>query len=203
MKNLNVMVVVATALMMGCLQSFGEPEVAKMKSLYEIEAKNIDGENVKLAQYKGKVLLIVNTASKCGFTKQYEGLQKLYTQLKDQGLVVLGFPSNDFMRQEPGSDEEIKSFCTLTYNVDFPMFSKITVAGKDQHPLYAWLTSKETNPEVAGKISWNFNKFLIARDGKVIARFGSRDDPMDKKVVEAIESALKQAPEEKKNAGEL
>ncbi|MDD4101073.1 MAG: glutathione peroxidase [Kiritimatiellae bacterium] len=163
-----------------------------MKDIYSFEAVTINGETNTLAQYRGKVILIVNTASKCGFTGQYDGLQKLYMSFKDQGLVVLGFPSNDFMRQEPGSNSEIKSFCTLNYGVTFPMFAKIAVKGESQHPLYAWLTSKEANPETAGKISWNFNKFLITRDGKISGRFGSRTAPDDKALVQAIKDALAQ-----------
>jgi len=135
--------------------------------------------------------LIVNTASKCGFTGQYEGLQALYDQYKEQGLVVLGFPSNDFLRQEPGTNEEIKSFCKINYGVTFPLFAKIAVKGKEQHPLYHYLTSAETNPEHSGKITWNFNKFLIDRDGLVMARFGSRTQPQDAKLIKQLEDALK------------
>lgn len=161
-----------------------------MKGFYDIEVKTIAGESLTMEHYKGKVLLIVNTASKCGFTGQYEGLQKLYDTYKDRGFAVLGFPSNDFLKQEPGSNEEIASFCKLNYGVTFPMFSKISVKGAEQHPLYAYLTSAETNPDFAGKISWNFNKFLISADGKVIARFGSRTSPDDKELTEALERAI-------------
>lgn len=161
-----------------------------MKTIYEIEVTTIDGTPVKLAQYKGKTLLVVNTASKCGFTGQYEGLQKLYETYKDQGLVILGFPSNDFLKQEPGSNEEIGRFCKINYGVTFPMFEKISVKGKHQHELYTFLTSKETNPEFPGKISWNFNKFLISKEGKIIDRFGSRTAPDDEKPVNAIRKAL-------------
>ncbi|MDA3924431.1 MAG: glutathione peroxidase [Kiritimatiellae bacterium] len=163
-----------------------------MKNFYDIEVETIGGETNKLDQYRGKVLLIVNTASKCGFTVQYEGLQKLYENYKEKGLVVLGFPSNDFLWQEPGSNKEIQSFCKLNYGVSFPMFAKVRVKGKDQHPLYSWLTSKESNPATAGKISWNFNKFLIARDGKLVDRFGSRTTPEDDKLRLAVEAALGQ-----------
>ncbi|MDZ7335717.1 MAG: glutathione peroxidase [candidate division KSB1 bacterium] len=163
-----------------------------MKSIYDFVVKDIDGNEVKLEQFKGKVMLIVNVASKCGFTPQYEGLQKLYMQYKDKGLVVLGFPANNFLNQEPGSNEEIKQFCSLNYNVTFPMFSKISVKGKDIAPLYQFLTSKETNPEFAGDISWNFNKFLVDRWGKIVARFGSRSRPESDELVQAIESALGQ-----------
>jgi glutathione peroxidase len=161
-----------------------------MKSIYDFTVKDIDGKDVKLEQFKGKAILIVNVASKCGFTSQYEGLQKIYLQYKDQGLVILGFPANNFMGQEPGTNEEIKQFCSLNYNVTFPMFSKISVKGKDIAPLYKFLTEKETNPEFSGKISWNFNKFLIDRAGKIVARFGSRTKPESEEMIQAIEKAL-------------
>lgn len=161
-----------------------------MKSLYEFQMNDIDGNPVKLETYNGKVLLLVNVASKCGLTPQYEGLQALYTRYNDRGFEVLGFPANNFLGQEPGSNEEIKQFCSLKYNVTFPLFEKISVKGKDQHPLYAYLTSETTNPEFAGEISWNFNKFLVDRTGKVIARFGSKTKPGDPEVIEAIETAL-------------
>ena len=166
--------------------SFGD----SMNSIYEFSIEDIDSRHVSMASYEGKVLLIVNTASKCGFTPQYEGLQKLYETYKDQGLEILGFPSNDFMGQEPGSEEEIKAFCSLNYNVSFPMFSKLSVKGKNIHPLYDYLTSKKTNPEFSGKISWNFNKFLIDREGNIIGRFSSKIKPEDPRVIEAIEKAL-------------
>jgi glutathione peroxidase len=177
----------ALALCNGCSAQKGAPTVA---SFYDIEVERIKGEKVDMEAYRGKVLLIVNTASKCGFTGQYEGLQALYEEFKDQGFVILGFPSNDFLRQEPGTNEEIQSFCKLNYGVTFPMFSKINVKGKNQHQLYAYLTSQETNPEFAGKITWNFNKFLIGREGKILGRFGSRTKPQDAKLVEQLKAAL-------------
>ena len=160
-------------------------------SIYGFVMKNIDGQDVPLEQYKGKALLIVNVASKCGFTPQYQGLQALYEKYKDRGFLVLGFPANNFLWQEPGSNEDIKQFCSLKYNVTFPMFAKISVRGKDQHPLYQYLTDKKTNPEFGGKISWNFNKFLIDRQGKIAARFDSRTAPEAPEVAKAIEKALK------------
>lgn len=181
------MLLTAIMLTTGCL---AQPKEVPVKHFYDIEAQTIAGETLKLEAYKGKVLLIVNTASKCGFTGQYDGLQRLYETYENQGLVVLGFPSNDFMRQEPGSNEEIASFCKLNYGVTFPMFAKVSVKGSDQHPLYAYLTSRETNPEFEGKITWNFNKFLVSRDGRIINRFGSRTKPDDKKLISAIEGAL-------------
>ena len=156
--------------------------------------RDIDDSEVALSSYKGKVMLVVNVASKCGFTGQYEGLEKLYETYREQGLVVLGFPANDFLKQEPGTNEEIKQFCTLTYGVTFPMFAKIAVKGKDIHPLYAYLTSPVTNPGHSGAISWNFNKFLVGRDGAILARFGSRTKPDDKDLVAAVEAALAKAP---------
>jgi glutathione peroxidase len=165
---------------------------AVMTNLYDIEAERITGETLRLEEFKGRTLLIVNTASRCGFTGQYEGLQKLHETYGDRGFTVLGFPSNDFLRQEPGSDEEIASFCKLNYGVTFPMFAKISVKGGGQHPLYTYLTSRETNPEYGGKITWNFNKFLISRDGEVIGRFGSRTRPEDESLTAAIEKALEQ-----------
>ncbi len=165
-------------------------EGVKVTTLHDIAVERITGETVKLGDYKGKVLLLVNTASKCGFTGQYEGLQALFEKYEDKGLVVMGFPSNDFLRQEPGSNEEIQAFCRINYGVTFPMFAKLKVKGADAHPLYRFLTSKETNPEYAGKISWNFNKFLVDRQGRIVGRFGSRTAPDDKDLVAAVESAL-------------
>lgn len=162
----------------------------EMNSIYDFTMKDIDGNDVKLEQFKGKAILIVNVASKCGFTSQYEGLQKIYSQYNDQGFVILGFPANNFLGQEPGTNEEIKQFCSLNYNVTFPMFSKISVKGKNIAPLYKFLTSKETNPEFSGDISWNFNKFLIDRDGKIVARFGSRTKPESEEMIQAIEKVL-------------
>lgn len=160
------------------------------KSIYDFQMKDIDGKDVKLSKYKGNVLLVVNTASKCGYTPQYEGLQAIYSKYHDQGFEILGFPANNFGGQEPGTEAEIKEFCTLKYKVTFPMFAKISVKGEDQHPLYTYLTSKETDPAFAGDISWNFNKFLIDRNGKILARFSSKDTPQSDAVVGAIETAL-------------
>jgi glutathione peroxidase len=168
-----------------------QQKVVEMNRLHEINAETIGGEMMQLSTYSGNVLLIVNTAGKCGFTGQFEGLQKLYESYSEQGLVILGFPSNDFLNQEPGSNEEIESFCTVNYGVTFPMFAKVTVKGEKRHPLYAFLTDKETNPEFSGRITWNFNKFLVSREGEVIGRFGSRIKPGNKKLITAIEAALK------------
>ncbi len=162
---------------------------APAQSIHDFTLKSIDGQEVKLADYKGKVALLVNVASRCGYTPQYEGLQAIYSQYKDQGFVVLGFPANNFGSQEPGTNEEIKSFCSLTYNVKFPMFAKISVKGDDLHPLYQFLTSKDSG--FGGEIQWNFGKFLVDKNGKVIARFESGDAPESSKVMQAIEQALK------------
>jgi glutathione peroxidase len=187
MKKLKRSALALLFLVTGCMAQ--DKEVA-VNSIYDIEVNRITGEAVKMEQYQGKVLLIVNTASKCGFTGQYEGLQKLYETYQDRGFVILGFPSNDFMRQEPGSNEEIQNFCKLNYGVTFPLFEKISVKGKEQHPLYTFLTSKTTNPEFGGKISWNFNKFLISKEGNIVNRFGSRTKPDDPDLVGAIEQEL-------------
>jgi glutathione peroxidase len=161
------------------------------KSVLDFTMKGIDGNDVKLSDYSGKVLLLVNVASKCGYTPQYKGLESIYEKYKEQGLVVMGFPANNFFWQEPGTDEEIKTFCSTKYNVTFPMFAKISVKGSKIHPLYRFLTSKETDPEFSGSISWNFNKFLVDRGGKIVARFSSKDEPESEKVLQAIEQTLK------------
>ncbi|MFT3785370.1 MAG: glutathione peroxidase [Tepidisphaeraceae bacterium] len=168
--------------------------VADAQSPLHFTVKDIDGNDVSLEKYKGSVVLIVNVASKCGFTKQYTGLQALYEKNKDRGLVILGFPANDFKGQEPGSDEEIKAFCTGKYNVTFPMMSKIVVKGEGQAPLYTFLTSKETAGEFAGDIGWNFTKFVVDRSGKLVGRFPSATTPEDPKLVGLIETALGAAP---------
>ena len=163
---------------------------ANMKSIYDFSLKDIDHKEVNLGQYRGKVVLVVNVASRCGFTPQYEGLQKVYLKYKDRGFVILGFPANNFMSQEPGTDEEIKAFCSAKYNVTFPIFSKISVKGDDIHPLYKFLTSKDTNPDFGGDIKWNFSKFLVDKNGKIIARFEPAVKPESDPVIQAIEKAL-------------
>ncbi len=166
--------------------------VPTSKSVYDFKMKNIDGNEVALDAYKGKVLLFVNVASKCGLTPQYKEIQALYEKYKDKGLVVLGFPANNFMGQEPGSDKDIKEFCTLKYDVTFPMFSKISVKGSDQHPLYKYLTSKDENGVIDAKVSWNFQKFLVSKSGKVITSFGPQTSVTEADVTKAIEAALAQ-----------
>ncbi len=152
--------------------------------------KDIDGKEVDLSSYKGSVVMIVNVASKCGLTKQYAGLEALYRKYKDQGFIVIGFPANNFGGQEPGSDEDIATFCSTKYDVTFPMFSKISVKGDDKAPLYKNLTEKETAGEFAGEIGWNFTKFLVDRNGQIMARFESKTSPDNAKVAEAIETAI-------------
>ena len=159
-------------------------------SVLDFTLKDIDGKDVPLAKFQGKVLLLVNTASQCGNTPQYKGLQETYQKYKDQGFEVLAFPANEFGAQEPGTDEQIKQFCAANYKVGFPLFSKIVVDGKDIHPLYKYLTSEDTNPRFAGPISWNFAKFLVNRKGEVIARFDPGVVPESPEVIGAIEKAL-------------
>jgi glutathione peroxidase len=160
---------------------------AMTRSIHQFTVRTIDGKDRSLGEYRGKVLLVVNTASKCGFTPQYEGLEALYEKYRERGFEVLAFPANNFMSQEPGSDDEIARFCDLNYKTTFPLFSKISVKGTDIAPLYAWLTKQ---PGFEGDIGWNFTKFLVGPDGRVLARFGSRTEPRDEKLVAQIEAAL-------------
>jgi glutathione peroxidase len=178
-----------------------------MSSLYDIPVKRIEGPDATLAAYRGKVLLVVNVASKCGLTPQYEGLEKLYQDRRAQGLEVLGFPANDFMEQEPGSDAEIQQFCSLTYDVHFPLFSKISVKGSDQHPLYATLTRAQPtaigdgpfrerlkghgiDTGAPGDVLWNFEKFLVNRQGQVVGRFAPDMSASDPQLLAAIDAEL-------------
>jgi glutathione peroxidase len=157
-------------------------------SVYDIPLKDIDGKDTTLKPYQGKVLLVVNVASRCGYTPQYKALEAVYEKYKDKGLVVLGFPCNQFGAQEPGTDDEIKQFCTLKYNVTFPMFDKIEVNGANRHPLYVTLAGQES--PYPGNIKWNFTKFLIGRDGKILKRFESKVTPDSPELTSAIEGAL-------------
>lgn len=160
-------------------------------SVHEFTMDAINGTPTPLASFKGKVMLVVNVASQCGYTYQYEGLQALYMKYKDQGLVVVGFPANNFGGQEPGSNAEIGAFCKSKFGVTFPMFSKISVKGSDKAPLYQFLTDPKANPKTGGEIPWNFTKYLVDRDGKVLARFDAPVEPMSKELTSAIEAALK------------
>jgi glutathione peroxidase len=165
---------------------------AQEKSIYDFTMSSIDGQQVSLDAYKGKVVLLVNVASKCGFTPQYAGLEAVYEKYKDRGLVIVGVPANNFAQQEPGTNEEIKTFCTRKYNVSFPMMSKVSVKGDDETPLYRFLTNASTDPQFAGDIKWNFTKFLFDRSGKPVARFEPATTPDAPQVTSAIETALGQ-----------
>ena len=175
---------------LGALWLAGTVQATAAPALYDIPLKTIDGNDTSLKAYQGKVLLIVNVASQCGFTKQYKPLEAVYRKYKDQGLEVLGFPSNDFGGQEPGTNLEIKEFCSSNFEVSFPLFDKLGVKpGPSQHPLYVALTGS-SSPK-PGVVKWNFGKFLISRDGRIIDRFESRDEPDSEAVTKAIEGALK------------
>ena len=163
---------------------------AAPKSIYDFTLPLLNGKDAPLASYKGKVVLVVNVASRCGFTPQYTALEAIYEKYKDQGFVIIGFPANNFGGQEPGTNEEIAKFCTGKYNVTFPVYGKISVKGDDQAPLYSYLT-KDANPAVAGDIKWNFTKFLVDRNGSVVQRFESPITPDSPEMVAAIEAALK------------
>jgi len=160
------------------------------KSVYDFEVKTIDGKVRSLAEYRGKPLLIVNVASECGLTPQYRGLEELHEKYAAKGLAILGFPANEFGAQEPGSDDQIQSFCRTQYGVAFDMFSKVKVKGEGIHPLFAFLTSKDTNPSFGGDIKWNFNKFLVGKDGAIIGRFEPQVEPASADVTKAIEASL-------------
>jgi glutathione peroxidase len=160
------------------------------RSIHEIELPRLSGKPARLAEYAGQVVLAVNTASKCGFTPQYAGLQTLFDRYSARGFTVLGFPSNQFFNQEPGSADQIQEFCTINYGVTFPMFAKLDVKGSNQHPLYSILTEFPDDAGKAGNVTWNFEKFLIGRDGRVVRRFRPKVLPEDPAVVEAIEALL-------------
>ena len=176
----------------------GYPDV-KVPPALDFMVKDIDGKPVKLARYAGNVIMIVNVASLCGNTPQYAGLEKVYEKYKAKGFTILAFPANDFLKQEPGTNKDIKQFCTSKYKVAFPMFSKIVVKGDGQAPLYKYLTDKQTDEKFGGDIDWNFAKFLINRDGEIVARFPAKTDPQKPEVIDAIQKAL-DAP---KSAGAL
>jgi glutathione peroxidase len=160
-------------------------------SIYDFTLPSIDGKPMPIADYKGKVILVVNVASRCGFTPQYTALESVYEKYKDQGFVILGFPANNFGGQEPGTNAEIKTFCSAKYNVTFPLYGKVSVKGDDQTPLYKYLTTS-ANPALTGDIKWNFTKFLVDRKGNVVQRFEPQTTPDSPEVVAAIEKSLKQ-----------
>src|SRR5665213_2813639 len=176
--------VVALSLMI-LPEVFAMPATTQPSGPLDFTVTNIDGQPTDLSQYKGKVVLIVNVASKCGFTPQYAGLEALYKKYQDQGFVILGFPANNFKSQEPGTNAEIKQFCTGKYNVTFPMMAKISVKGDGKAPLYQYLTEAPT-AKFPGDITWNFNKFLVGRDGQVIARYTSKVKPTDDEIDGAV-----------------
>ena len=163
---------------------------APARSIYDTELPSLSGEQITLSEYAGKVVLAVNVASKCGFTPQYKGLQTLQDRYADRGFTVLGFPSNQFFHQEPGNAEQIQEFCSVNYGVTFPLFAKLDVKGANQHPLYTILSEFPDEKGKAGNVSWNFEKFLVGRDGRVVHRFRSKVEPEDPKVVAAIEALL-------------
>ena len=159
----------------------------KLPQLYSFTMKTIDGKDKKLSDYKGKVLMIVNVASKCGHTPQYKGLEAIYEKYNNRGFMILGFPANNFLRQKTGTNEEIKKFCSLNYGVTFDMFSKISVKGNDQHPLYHFLTKESPVP---GDVKWNFQKYLVDRKGNVVYKFSPGTEPTEKEVIDEIEKLL-------------
>ena len=161
-----------------------------MTTLYDFSLKTIEGETRSLADYEGKVVLIVNVASKCGLTPQYDGLQRLYEQKKAQGFEILGVPCNEFAGQEPGTEAEIAEFCSVQYAVGFPLFSKVEVNGDSRDALYAWMTSLDVPPEGPGDVKWNFGKFLVGRDGQVVSRFEPATEPQAAELVEAVDALL-------------
>lgn len=169
----------------GILVAFSVNVMAQ-ESFYDLQAEDINGEMVDFSQFKGKKVLIVNTASKCGFTPQYEGLQKLHEMYGGEDFVIIGFPSNDFMSQEPGTEEEIKAFCEKNYGVEFLMMSKIHVKGDEMHPVYQWLTQKAKNGVEDSNVGWNFQKYFISKKGKLVEVFGTRVDPQDEKIIQLI-----------------
>lgn len=163
---------------------------APARSIYDIELPTLSGKQVGLSDYAGQVVLAVNVASRCGFTPQYEGLQALHDRYLSRGFTVLGFPCNQFMHQEPGNAEEIQAFCSLNYGVTFPLFAKLDVKGDHQHPLYSILSEFPDDDDKAGNVKWNFEKFLVGRDGRVVHRFRSKVKPQDPKVIASIEALL-------------
>jgi glutathione peroxidase len=165
------------------------PQIVAAEGFYDLNAMDITGKSVQLAEYRGKVSLVVNTASRCGFTSQYEGLEKLYDTYKQRGFVVLGFPSNDFMQQEPGTDLEIKDFCKLNYDVSFPLFSKASVKGSEKQAVLKFLTEQSAEP-LQGEVRWNFEKFLVNQEGMLVGRWRSATDPQHREIIDAIEKLL-------------
>lgn len=183
-------VVLAGALFVLGSVTLAPAEDKKVPAVLNFKMKSLDGQDVELSKYQGKVVLIVNVASQCGYTPQYKGLEALHEKYGKDGLVVLGVPANEFGKQEPGSNDDIAKFCKSKYDVKFDMLSKVVVKGKDQVPLYKYLTSKDTNPKFGGDIKWNFTKFLIAKNGDIVARYEPAVEPESKDVTKAIEAEL-------------
>jgi glutathione peroxidase len=173
-----------------CLLFFAAAAMGADKSVYTFTLNSIDGQPAPLSAYKGKVVLLVNVASRCGFTPQYSALESTYEKYKSRGFVIVGIPANNFGSQEPGTNAEIKTFCTTKYNVTFPMMSKVSVKGDDITPLYQFLTDKTSNPQTGGEIKWNFTKFLVGADGNIAARFEPNVTPDSPEITSAIEKAL-------------
>jgi glutathione peroxidase len=184
MRKANMRKFIWALLLVGTVAMAGE------KSIYDFTMNSIDGESTPLAKYRGQVMLVVNVASRCGFTPQYAALEKVYEKYKERGFVIVGFPANNFGGQEPGTNEEIKTFCSTKYNVTFPVMAKVSVKGDDKTPLYQFLTDKSANPQTGGEIQWNFTKFLIGPDGRPVARFEPNVTPDDQQVTAAIEKEL-------------
>lgn len=172
----------AILLLMGTTIAYGQS-----KSLYDFKVKDIDGKEFDMSSLKGKKVLIVNVASKCGLTPQYEKLQALYTKYKDKNFIIIGFPSNNFKEQEPGSNQDIKQFCSLNYGVTFPMMSKVEVIGEHKAPIYKWLTEKSENGKLDAEVQWNFQKFMIDENGQLVDFVSPREDPFSEKIVKWIE----------------
>ncbi len=172
------------------LALLGTTLMATERTIYDFTLNSIDGQPTPLSSFKGKVVLLVNVASRCGYTPQYTALESIYEKYESRGFVIVGIPANNFGGQEPGSNQEIKTFCTAKYHVTFPMMAKVSVKGDDITPLYQFLTDKSANPNTGGEIGWNFTKFLVGPDGRVIARFDSKVEPDSPQVTSAIEKAL-------------
>ncbi len=190
---MKALLMTAVASAFACTACYAEDKPkgdSKVASPLEFKMDGLDGKEVDLAKYKGKVVLFVNVASQCGYTKQYTGLQAIYEKYEKKGFVVIGVPANNFGSQEPGTNEEIAKFCSSKYSVTFPMLAKVSVKGKDQTPLYAFLTSKETNPKYAGDIGWNFEKFLVNKKGEVVGKFKSGVAPESDELTKAIVAEL-------------
>jgi glutathione peroxidase len=193
MRNVGILFAALAALALGAPLAHAEGKKGdkKVPEVLNFKMKGLDGKEVDLSQYQGKVVLIVNVASKCGYTPQYKGLEALYEKYKDKGLVIVGVPANDFGAQEPGTNEEIAKFCESKYGVTFPMLAKVsTIVGEKKVPLYKHLTSKETDPKFAGEVKWNFTKFLVSRDGEIVNRFEPKVKPESEELTKAVEAQL-------------